>query len=69
MQNTMGETATEATFQKQILNKLDKVEKTMNQILEYIEDSKLSEDDKKALLAALEEGKVGRLLSKKQVFG
>ncbi len=69
MQNTMGETATEATFQKQILGKLDKVEKTMNQILEYIEDSKLSEDDKKALLTALEEGKFGRLLSKKQVFG
>ena len=59
----------ETAFQKQILSKLNKVEKTMNQILEYIEDSKLSEDDKKALKAALKEESEGKLLSKKQVFG
>lgn len=59
----------EIAFQKQILNKLNKVEKTMNQILEYIEDSKLSEDDKKALEESLKEEKEGKLLSKKQVFG
>ncbi len=59
----------ETTFQKQILSKLNKVERTMNQILEYIEDSKLSEDDKKALKAALKEESEGKLLSKKQVFG
>ena len=33
------------------------------------EDAKLSEDDKKALKAALREEREGKLLSKKQVFG
>ena len=58
----------ETTFEKQILNKLASVEKKVNYIMEYIEDSKLSEDDKKALEAALKEEKEGKLLSKKQVF-
>ena len=62
---TMSETA----FQKQILNKLESVEKKVNYIMGYIEDSKLSEDDKKAIKAALKEEKQGKLLSKKQVFG
>ena len=61
----MGET----TFEKQILNKLVNVEKKVDYIMGYIEDSKLSEDDKKALKAALKEGREGKLLSKKQVFG
>ncbi len=61
----MGETA----FEKQILNKLASVEKKVDYIMEYIEDTKLSEDDKKALEAALKEEKEGKLLSKKQVFG
>ena len=61
----MGET----TFEKQILNKLANVEKKVDYIMGYIEDSKLSEDDKKALKAALKEGREGKLLSKKQVFG
>ena len=62
---TMSETA----FQKQLLNKLESVEKKVNYIMGYIEDSKLSEDDKKALKAALKEEREGKLLSKKQVFG
>jgi len=63
--NTMSET----TFEKQILNKLASVEKKVDYIMEYIEDTKLSEDDKKALEEALKEEKEGKLLSKKQVFG
>ena len=59
----------ETTFEKQILNKLANVEKKVNYIMEYIEDTKLSENDKKALEEALKEEKAGKLLSKKQVFG
>ena len=59
----------EITFEKQILSKLASVEKKLDYIMEYIEDTKLSEEDKKALEAALKEEKEGKLLSKKQVFG
>ena len=59
----------ETTFEKQILSKLASVEKKVDYIMEYIEDTRLSEEDKKALEAALKEEKEGRLLSKKQVFG
>ena len=59
----------EIAFQKQILNKLESMEKKVNYLIEYIEDSKLSEDDKKALRAALKEEKDDKLLNKKQVFG
>ncbi|MBI2655046.1 hypothetical protein HYX06_01335 [Candidatus Woesearchaeota archaeon] len=61
----MGET----NFEKQILSKLASVEKKVDYIMEYIEDTKLSEEDKKALEEALKEEKEGKLLSKKQVFG
>ena len=59
----------ETTFEKQILSKLASVEKKVDYIMEYIEDTKLSEEDKKALEEALKEEKEGKLLSKKQVFG
>jgi len=59
----------EANFQKQILHKLENMEKTMNYIREHLEDSKLSLDDKKALRVALKEEREGRLISKKQAFG
>ena len=59
----------ETTFEKQILNKLASVEKKVDYIMEYIEDTRLSDDDKKALEEALKEEKEGKLLSKKQVFG
>ena len=59
----------ETTFQKQILHKLETMEKRIDYIMEHIEDLKLSGDDKKALKAALKEEKEGKLLSKKQVFG
>ena len=62
-------TMSETTFKKQILSKLASVEKKVDYIMEYLEDTKLSEEDKKALEAALKEEKEGKLLSKKQVFG
>ena len=62
-------TMAEAAFEKQIMNKLANVEKKVDYIMEYIEDTKLSEDDKKALEEALKEEREGKLLSKKQVFG
>ena len=59
----------ERTIERQILSKLDRVEKTMSQILEYMADSKLSEDDKKAIEETLKAEKLGKLKSMKQVFG
>jgi len=59
----------ETTFEKQILSKLASVEKKVDYIMGYIEDTRLSEEDKKSLEAALKEEKEGKLLSKKQVFG
>ncbi|MBI2574831.1 hypothetical protein HYV82_03015 [Candidatus Woesearchaeota archaeon] len=59
----------EMAFQRQVLNRLKSMEKMMDHVIEYIEDSKLSRDDRQALKAALKEEKEGKLLSKKQVFG
>ena len=59
----------ETTFEKQILSKLNRVEKTMSQILEYMADSKLSEDDKRAIDETLKAEKLGKLKSMKEVFG
>ena len=59
----------EAGFQKQVLSRLEHLEKDIGQIMEYVHDSKLDEDDKRALAEALKEEKEGKLLSKKQVFG
>ena len=59
----------EANFEQQVLGKLEHLEKAVNFITEYIEDSKLNDADKEALRQALQEEKEGRLLSKKHVFG
>ena len=59
----------ETTFEKQILSRLDRVEKTMSHILEYMADSKLSEDDKRAIDETLKAEKSGKLKSMKEVFG
>ena len=40
-----------------------------NYIMEYIEDSKLTEEEQKLLEEALEDRKQGKLLSSKEVFG
>ena len=60
---------TDASFQKQVLNKLESMEKRIDHIMEFIEDSKLSDDDKQALRETLREEKEGKLLSKKELFG
>lgn len=67
----------ETVFQKRILDRLSHMEKGINIMKEelglikerIVDDSILSEDDKKAINEALKEEKEGRLLSKKQVFG
>ena len=59
----------ETTFQKQILRKLETMEKKINDNVEHLEDIKLSPDDKRALKVALKEERDGKLLSKEQVFG
>ena len=59
----------EATFERQVLNRLEHVEKSINQIMEYMAASKLSPEEKADIEAALKEEKEGKLLSKKQVFG
>jgi len=61
----MGEVA----FEREILDRLTHMEKRLDFIMGYIEDSKLSADDKKAIKMALKEEKEGKLLSKKQIFG
>ena len=59
----------ETIFEKQIMNKLEHLEKNINYIREHIEDLRLSNDDKKAIDEALKEEKAGKLLSKGKVFG
>jgi len=59
----------ETIFEKQILGKLASVEKKVDYIMEYIEDTKLSEDDKKAIDETLKTEKLGKLKTMKEVFG
>ena len=53
---------------KQILRKLDKLEKDVTIIKETIMSSKLTNKEKRAIDLALHEEKEGKLLSKEQVF-
>ena len=63
-------------FEKQIMDKLLNLERGMNSMKQEIDlikervvdDSTLSDDDKKALDAALKEHKEGKLFTKDQVF-
>ena len=57
----------EITFQKQILSKLENMEKSMNYILEYIEDSKLSDGEKQLLQESYKHEKEGKLISSKDL--
>ena len=67
----------ETTFEKQVLKRLLHLEKGINTMKQevnlikerIVDDSILSEDDKKALDESLKEEKEGKLLSKEQVFG
>lgn len=58
---------TETTFEKEVMSKLDRVEKTMNQILDYIEDSKLTAQEKQLLQESIDEEKKGNLTSAKDL--
>lgn len=68
---------TESAFEKRVLERLSHLEKgidTMKQEVNLIkervvDDSKLSDYDRKALDTSLKEEKEGKLLSKNQVFG
>ena len=57
----------ETTLEKQIMSRLDKVEKTMNQILEYIEDTKLTAEERKLLQESYKQEKQGKLISSKDL--
>ena len=49
----------ETTFEKQILSKLASVEKKVNHIMEYIEDTKLTEEERKQLDGSISKIKAG----------
>ncbi len=57
----------ETTFQKQILNKLESMERSIHQIFEYIEDSKLTAEERKLLQESLTQEKEGKLISHKDL--
>jgi len=56
-------------LEKQILVRLENVEKKMDALFELMDDRSLSDDDKLTVRTALKEEKEGKLLSKKLVFG
>jgi hypothetical protein len=68
---------TEASFQKQVLERLSHLEtgiKTMKQELgiikeRVVDDAILTEEEKQDLDLALQEEREGKLLSKEQIFG
>ena len=53
----------EVTFKKQMISRLDRVEKTMNQILEYIEVTKLTVGERRLLRESYRHEKEGKLIS------
>ena len=57
----------EATFEKHVINKLEHMEKTMNYIKEYIEDSKLTNEEKELLEESYKREKEGKLVSSKDL--
>ena len=57
----------ETTFQKQVLAKLDNVERSIHFILEHIEDSKLTDEEKQLLQESLKHEKEGKLISSKDL--
>ncbi len=57
----------ETAFEKQVLHKLDSVEKTMNHILEHIEDSKLTAEERQLLQHSYKHEKEGKLVSSQEL--
>ena len=60
-------TMSEITFEKQILEKLDNMERSIHQIFEYIEDSKLTGEERQLLQESLAQEKEGKLISHKDL--
>ena len=57
----------EATFEKQIMNKLEHMEKNISYIKEHIEDSRLSDEEKQLLEESYKHEKDGKLVSSKEL--
>lgn len=57
----------ELILQKQILVKLDHIEKNINQIMEYLEDSKLTSEEKGLLQESYQNEKEGKLISSREL--
>ena len=57
----------ETVFEKQIMDKLDHMEKTMNYIKEYIGDSRLTAEEKGLLEESYKHEKEGKLISSKEL--
>ncbi|MBI2663849.1 hypothetical protein HYX10_00720 [Candidatus Woesearchaeota archaeon] len=57
----------EATFEKQVIDKLEHMEKNINYIKEHIEDSRLSNEEKQLLEESYESEKEGKLVSSKDL--
>ena len=57
----------EATFEKQIMNKLEHMEKNINYIKERIEDSRLSDEEKQLLEESYKHEKEGKIVSGKDL--
>jgi len=55
------------TFEEQVLKKLDRVERSVHHILEHIEDSKLSDEEKELLEESYKHEKEGKLISSKEL--
>lgn len=57
----------ETTFEKQILHKLENMEKNINYIMGYIEDSKLIAEERQLLQESLKQEREGKLISHKDL--
>ncbi|MEK6856590.1 MAG: hypothetical protein AABX49_01100 [Nanoarchaeota archaeon] len=57
----------ELILQKQILVKLDHIEKNINQIMEYLEDSKLTSEEKGLLQESYQNEKESKLISSREL--
>jgi hypothetical protein len=57
----------ETIFEKQVMDKLENMEKTVNYIKEYIEDLKLTDEEKQLLQESYQHEKEGELVSSKDL--
>ena len=57
----------EITFEKQILERLDSMEKSIHQIFEYLEDSKLTAEERQLLQESMQHEREEKLISHKDL--